>query len=159
MAKGDSSSSGGMMPRGTAWGFSSPYGQRMPNQNWWQRQLTPTNAGPSTPPTPPTSPSTSPPPTDTGASSTGQQQNPWFYQPIQNAYQQYLGRQASPQEMYSQMFGAGGRYYNPQGVNQIVSSIQTSPEAQAYARKQMGIPEPAPAPQRRWRGGARSREQ
>ena len=51
-------------------------------------------------------------------------------QQIQDAYGEYLGRDASEQEILGQL--GGGRYFAPENVRHAISNIQGSEEAQLY---------------------------
>jgi len=89
-------------------------------------QGTGTGISPSTPPAPPMSA----PPMPEGVP---QQFTNW-YQPIANAYQQYLGRVGSPTEILSQM--GGGTLNSPESVNYAIRNIMNSPEAMQYRQTQ-----------------------
>jgi hypothetical protein len=88
----------------------------------------------SPPPLPPSRPTNTSIPRAWGAPGVAANQGGNTYQSasqqIQDAYRQYLGRDASPQEIADQL--SGGRYFAPVNVRNAINNIRGSEEARNY---------------------------
>ena len=65
-------------------------------------------------------------------------------QQIQDAYREYLGRDASEQEILGQL--GGGRYFAPENVRHAISNIRGSEEARNYRMSETAVKEPPHTP-------------